>query len=285
MDILDQFQSEDDLRAFAQQTAEEESPVVGSTDSVSPVDETFNYTVFNVIEDINDAVPPVVEATDVVSPIDRVIDGVFSVDIIEDDVHNVFQTTGIAISPIVQATVTFTSVEAVPHVDETTDVVHASDVLDGQASVDNIEDDNNNVFPTTDIAVSPIVQTKNTSTSGEAVPHIGETTDVVHALDVLVGQATDLTSADIESIENEALLNARKTEIHFQRQQSRKLQMKQAERMVKRRRVELSPGQKGDNVAIPIPLVDQGRGDPRNILAVILKSLFFKFPHKYLHLF
>ena len=46
--------------------------------------------------------------------------------------------------------------------------------------------------------------------------------------------------------------------------------MEQAERMVKRSRVELSPGQKGDNVAIPIPLVDRGRGDPRNILAVIL---------------
>ena len=46
--------------------------------------------------------------------------------------------------------------------------------------------------------------------------------------------------------------------------------MEQAERMVKRSRVELSPGQKGDNVAIPIPLVDRGCNDPRNILAVIL---------------
>ncbi|GFR60020.1 Krab-a domain-containing protein 2-like protein [Elysia marginata] len=46
--------------------------------------------------------------------------------------------------------------------------------------------------------------------------------------------------------------------------------MEQAERMVKRSRTELAPGQKGDNVAIPIPLVDRGRGDPRNILNVIL---------------
>ncbi|GFS19496.1 KRAB-A domain-containing protein 2 [Elysia marginata] len=37
-----------------------------------------------------------------------------------------------------------------------------------------------------------------------------------------------------------------------------------------RSRIELAAGQKGDNVAIPIPLVDRGRGDPRNILAVIL---------------
>ena len=87
------------------------SSVVGSTDFVSPVDKAFNDTVFNVIEDINDAVPPVVEATEVVSPVDRVIDGVLFVDIIEDDVQNVFQTTGIAISPIVQATDTSTSAE------------------------------------------------------------------------------------------------------------------------------------------------------------------------------
>ena len=26
----------------------------------------------------------------------------------------------------------------------------------------------------------------------------------------------------------------------------------------------------GDNVAIPIPMVDKGRGDPRNILGVVL---------------
>ena len=46
--------------------------------------------------------------------------------------------------------------------------------------------------------------------------------------------------------------------------------MEQAERMVKRSRVELGHCEKGDNVAIPIPLVDRGRGDPRNILGVIL---------------
>ena len=40
--------------------------------------------------------------------------------------------------------------------------------------------------------------------------------------------------------------------------------------MVKRSRVEVPHGQIGDNVIIPIPLVDRGRGDPRNILGVIL---------------
>ena len=40
--------------------------------------------------------------------------------------------------------------------------------------------------------------------------------------------------------------------------------------MVKRSRVDLKSGEVGDNVAIPIPMVDRGRGDPRNILGVIL---------------
>jgi hypothetical protein len=40
--------------------------------------------------------------------------------------------------------------------------------------------------------------------------------------------------------------------------------------MVKKSRVELKFGEIGDNVAIPIPMVDRGRGDPRNILGVIL---------------
>ncbi|GFS14708.1 Krab-a domain-containing protein 2-like protein [Elysia marginata] len=75
---------------------------------------------------------------------------------------------------------------------------------------------------------------------------------------------------DVGTVENVALLEAKQAQINFHREQSRKFQMEQAERMVKRSRIELAPGQKGDNVAIPIPLVDRGCGDPRNILAVIL---------------
>ena len=32
----------------------------------------------------------------------------------------------------------------------------------------------------------------------------------------------------------------------------------------------LKAGNSGDNIIIPIPLVDRGRGDPRNIMGVIL---------------
>ena len=40
--------------------------------------------------------------------------------------------------------------------------------------------------------------------------------------------------------------------------------------MVKRSRIELKAGEVGDNVAVPIPFVDRGRGAPRNILGIIV---------------
>ncbi|KAI6661484.1 hypothetical protein LOD99_13357 [Oopsacas minuta] len=49
------------------------------------------------------------------------------------------------------------------------------------------------------------------------------------------------------------------------------VQIAQAERMLKRSRLEQVAGNPGDNVIIPIPLVDRGRGDPRNIMGVNLE--------------
>ena len=46
--------------------------------------------------------------------------------------------------------------------------------------------------------------------------------------------------------------------------------MSQAEGIVKRSRVDLKYVEVRDNVAIPIFMVDRGRGDPLNILGVIL---------------
>jgi len=46
--------------------------------------------------------------------------------------------------------------------------------------------------------------------------------------------------------------------------------MTQAERMVKRSRLEHAAGNPGDNVTLPVALVDRGRGDPRNIMGIIL---------------
>ena len=55
-----------------------------------------------------------------------------------------------------------------------------------------------------------------------------------------------------------------------QRKRTCESELAQAERMVKRSRIELKAGQIGDNVAVPIPMVDRGRDDPRNILGVIV---------------
>ena len=46
--------------------------------------------------------------------------------------------------------------------------------------------------------------------------------------------------------------------------------LRQAQKMVKRSRVEHEPGNIGNTVTIPVPLVDRGRGDPRNIMGVIV---------------
>ena len=65
-------------------------------------------------------------------------------------------------------------------------------------------------------------------------------------------------------------ITSRMDSILMERQGARSAQFAQAERMVKRRRVDLAHGHPGDNVAVPIPLVDRGRGGPRNILGVII---------------
>ena len=65
-------------------------------------------------------------------------------------------------------------------------------------------------------------------------------------------------------------LGLRRRNIRNERKRARECLTDQAERMVKRSRIELQPGNIGDNVALPVPMVDRGRGDPRNILGVII---------------
>ena len=65
-------------------------------------------------------------------------------------------------------------------------------------------------------------------------------------------------------------LYQRQSDIINQRLGASAAQIAQAEHMVKRSRVDLIAGKIGDNVAVLIPLVDQGRGDPRIIFGVIV---------------
>ena len=66
------------------------------------------------------------------------------------------------------------------------------------------------------------------------------------------------------------LLDVRLQNIKTERDGASSALMQQAQRMVKRSQLELVSGQIGDNVAVPIPQVDKGRGDPRNILEIVM---------------
>ncbi|XP_041365670.1 uncharacterized protein LOC121380767 [Gigantopelta aegis] len=72
---------------------------------------------------------------------------------------------------------------------------------------------------------------------------------------------TDVPDAQLRTIQHN---------IQVQRKRAEECQLAQAERMVKRSRLEHVPGNPGDNVTIPIPFVDRGKGDPRNIMGVIV---------------
>ena len=73
---------------------------------------------------------------------------------------------------------------------------------------------------------------------------------------------TTQSSCDTDSIDS------RTAQITQRRHEASIVKKEQAERMVKRSRIDLHAGVIGDNVAVPIPAVDTGRGDPRNILGV-----------------
>ena len=69
---------------------------------------------------------------------------------------------------------------------------------------------------------------------------------------------------------NQSPLDQRLQDITDQRKRASESQLIQAERMVKCSRIDLKVAEIGDNVAVPIPMVDRGRGDPRNILGVVV---------------
>ena len=78
-------------------------------------------------------------------------------------------------------------------------------------------------------------------------------------------EAEDITtqsSCDTDSIDS------RTAQITQRRLEASIAPKEQVERMVKSR-VDIQAGTIGDNVAVPIPGVDRGRGDPRNILGVV----------------
>ncbi|XP_076049296.1 KRAB-A domain-containing protein 2-like [Oratosquilla oratoria] len=72
------------------------------------------------------------------------------------------------------------------------------------------------------------------------------------------------------SVEPTSPLSVRQNNIISQRKRVYEAKLSQAERMVKRSRRIMDRGNVGNNVTIPIPMVDRSRGDPRNIMGMIV---------------
>jgi len=89
-------------------------------------------------------------------------------------------------------------------------------------------------------------------------------------LKTLAPSASD-TAQDVElDTAQDAELDASHSQIQKQRKEARQGSTDQGERMVKRSRIEHKAGNPGENVTIPIPMVDRGRGDPRNLMGIII---------------
>ncbi|KAI6651389.1 hypothetical protein LOD99_5196 [Oopsacas minuta] len=83
-------------------------------------------------------------------------------------------------------------------------------------------------------------------------------------------EATPSTSLSAPSSQVTAI-QIRHDNIQLNRKRAAEGQIAQVERMLKHSRLEQVAENPGDNVIILIPLVDRGRGDPRNIMGVILE--------------
>ena len=79
-------------------------------------------------------------------------------------------------------------------------------------------------------------------------------------------QTTDLAATTTSS----QSINSDPCSIQSCRKRAREGLQQQAQRMLKRSRIDHKAGDPGDNVTVPVPLVDRGRGDTRNIMGVIV---------------
>ena len=132
------------------------------------------------------------------------------------------------------------------------------------------------VDPSTSAAIDP--STSLPATSASFNPSTSPTTSAAidpssspHTTSAAIDTSTaTLTSAPTASGSADTEMDNHQKLIAVQRKRAREGGLEQAERMIKRSRIEHVAGNLGDNVTIPIPLVDCGRGDPRNILGVIV---------------
>src|ERR1043165_1570682 len=121
---------------------------------------------------------------------------------------------------------------------------------------------------TSTIPAAIIDVTPSTSTVSAAITDVTPSTSTVSAAITDVSPSTSTASANVFDVA--ASMTADDNHIKRNRKQAQDAMICQAKCMVKRSRVQHVPGNIGDNVTIPIPLVDRGRSDPRNIIGVIV---------------
>ena len=143
---------------------------------------------------------------------------------------------------------------------------HASNVTPLPPTITELSTSNDSPLPPASHATPQPPTTTEPSTSNDSpLPPASHATPLPTTITELsTSNNSPLISTTTEPLEQ------RLQEITNKRKRARDSQLKQAERMVKRSRIELKMAEVGDNVAVPIPIVDKGRGDPRNILGVVL---------------
>ena len=77
-------------------------------------------------------------------------------------------------------------------------------------------------------------------------------------------------SSNINDLEPDSPLSINERKIKEHHKRARHCQSKQADRMIKRRKILLPSVKIGDTVTIPIPDSDRGRGDPRNMIGMVM---------------
>ena len=77
-------------------------------------------------------------------------------------------------------------------------------------------------------------------------------------------------SSKINDLDADLLLSIKERKIKEHRKRARNCQSKQADRMIKRRKILLPPVKIGDTVTIPIPESDKGHGEPRNLIGIVI---------------
>ncbi|XP_047486820.1 uncharacterized protein LOC125037667 [Penaeus chinensis] len=110
-----------------------------------------------------------------------------------------------------------------------------------------------------------------TTTTGSAASSTGSvTTSEMITSDnngLLTTEVTEALSVDA-TVQTPQILQDHQDQIQKRRVEAYTRQVSQAERTVKRSRLDFKVGELDDNVAVTIPAADRGRGDPRNILGV-----------------